>query len=102
MREWAERQTEDTGVNLWAEQEGWGDGGAGVGGQGGDVEEGRSGGGYSQLDEDLFQDRLSAGFASVCGLAQVNMRTKSRHYFHKPYQVPARSQCHHSKYLFDK
>ena len=61
-----------------------------------------SGGGYYQ-DGGLFQDRLAAGFVSVRGLTQVSMgtmsvRSKSRRYLHMTYQVPAQSQCHHSKF----
>ena len=68
------------------------------------MEEGRSGGGYSQSDEGLFQDRFLAGFASVRGLAQVNMRTKSvkvKALFSQALSSSCSNQCHNSKYLFN-
>ena len=73
--------TGDSGGNIWAEQDGYGDGGAGEGdhGQGWDGEEGGAGvGGQGQVGDVgegglvvvtikqikvLCQDRLAAGFA---------------------------------------
>ena len=80
---WAKCQPGDTGRNIWAEQEGEGDGRAGEGdhgqggdgeeggvgsgdqGQGGDGGEGGAGGGCYQADEVLCQHWLAARFVWV-------------------------------------